>query len=1309
MKIDPPIEPVQPIADEPAPPVTPIPSRTQPEETPVTSDLGSWASPAFFQRSSASFGNIAHSRLDPFAEEDGFVPGKGRKRPRFSMRSSEWRLIDEPAGPDEKGSPVDWTEELEDEDVEPEPEIDGEGATEAIEAPQETAVSAGPSPSAGAFPGGMGVEDATITVNQPTPEPSADVEQPVETHATRIAQVAREAQVSVNGSHLLVDTPLLLPIPSPGLPVPSPLVSADNRQGYFPSTAQPSALQQNTMVTQYETTGDEHDAISETRIETTQTETVGVPAPERTDEGASISAHESATRKEDTREGLAPPVTTGPVESMVEDEIQSGGRDKTATTRDHQDNLCPPLTRKTLIEDHADIERITSESPAEVEMDEDEVLNAEQAAIDSQEDYEEYEKEEEEREKEQEAKYGEGNSQQEESDEENDMEEVEDEDNDDDDEVEEQEELEERANEAVNVPSDHTHRETGAADRVESPDKTIQWQAKAYSKLEHGQSYYVDEEEDEEDASEDEDEEMDDEEASEGEYELEHVYDDEDVADSEMESDVDGYEQDQAPPAQKSAQPEVIVLDSDDEDEQPDASSQAPPPAHPTREQAEAYASDQEPSDDESRAEQEEEDLSSEEQEQVEDENESMAEGDYDDEGHYIVHEDEDEEEAVGDDRQGHYVEDGEEDEDDYSEEEEEAAEEGSIKEDEQGHYVEDTEEEDDDNGQDEETPAEGQSVREDEDIEGRIDHVEMVEQTRQAEDERAEREPVRDEQERRSPSGDEQERGEQEVEVTALAEHDTPTRPDHEGPFAEIHDEEAHMTESLLQHSEQEPHEHDAPATHPAPSEMAVEAVPSQSETGPEETISSGMQETTEETSEVRLEDSTTELDQNKDSGLWYDGASSLRAAHDNTAITTETFEPSDLSLHGQRVTADDTVETEYSHQISVDHNVNEKLVTSQEHASSRGQDEVSAAQDEAMVEVSVAEAGDILSTTEHVPRSRSASVSQHEWAEANEYIAGEDVLPTMEQELRSRSTSVSEEYEWAEADEYGADEDIQTQEAVDEESSLQLQGEARIRESIEDSDSYTQHPAGPDRRYPGLRSKLSYFAPLATLVDHFNTLTDTISVVSEASSIIHSASGKKDYSLTVYLTDPSMAGTTLTAQIFRPYLEALPSVSNGDIILLRNFKVKPFNHSMMLVSVDTSAWAVFSSSNLQDEAQMTGPQVEYGDEERTHAVYLRGWYQEDGAAMVADNQLQASIVEASRDMTPLSSVGASDTASLDFDSAREGRRDSGRRERRGRKSHRRITIHELRDGRKYTEVGSPSDRESIHELRDGTLYTHL
>ncbi|KAK1144349.1 hypothetical protein N8T08_005501 [Aspergillus melleus] len=246
-------------------------------------------------------------------------------------------------------------------------------------------------------------------------------------------------------------------------------------------------------------------------------------------------------------------------------------------------------------------------------------------------------------------------------------------------------------------------------------------------------------------------------------------------------------------------------------------------------------------------------------------------------------------------------------------------------------------------------------------------------------------------------------------------------------------------------------------------------------------------------------------------------------------------------------------------------------------------------------------------------------------------------------------------------------------------------------------------------DRHYPGLRSNLSYFAPLATLVDHYNALIDTISAVTEVRDVIRASSGKKDYILTLQLTDPSMAGTTHFAQILRPFKAALPSVSEGDAILLRNFKVKSFNRSMMLVSTSTSAWAVFDGQN---QTQVEGPPVEYGKEEQTYATDMRQWYQEDGMAMVADAQLQASIERAGREGTPASSVALSDSGSIDS-TQRVGERGessvSNLSSRRNRKSHRRITIHELRDGRRYTEVGSPSGKESIHELRDGTVYANL
>lgn len=237
---------------------------------------------------------------------------------------------------------------------------------------------------------------------------------------------------------------------------------------------------------------------------------------------------------------------------------------------------------------------------------------------------------------------------------------------------------------------------------------------------------------------------------------------------------------------------------------------------------------------------------------------------------------------------------------------------------------------------------------------------------------------------------------------------------------------------------------------------------------------------------------------------------------------------------------------------------------------------------------------------------------------------------------------------------------------------------------------------PRAPDRHALGLRSKLSYFAPLATLIDHYNALVDTIAIVHEATPIAKAASASKDFFITLQLTDPSMAGTTLQAQIFRRRKSVMPSVVPGNAILLRDFKVRSYDHSIMLVSVESSSWAVFDG--IGPNAQMNGPPVEYGSEERACASDLRTWYNEHGIHMLADNELQAAIERDSmgRELSPGSAV-PSETGSFESGS---------RSMRRSRNSHRRVTIHELRDGTRYTEVGSPSTKDSIHELRDGTVY---
>lgn len=270
-------------------------------------------------------------------------------------------------------------------------------------------------------------------------------------------------------------------------------------------------------------------------------------------------------------------------------------------------------------------------------------------------------------------------------------------------------------------------------------------------------------------------------------------------------------------------------------------------------------------------------------------------------------------------------------------------------------------------------------------------------------------------------------------------------------------------------------------------------------------------------------------------------------------------------------------------------------------------------------------------------------------------------------------------------------------TDQAISPSESVQAANDAPGTDRARTTSPAIQLPV-PDRHAVGLRSKLSYFAPLASLIDHYNSLVDTVSVVHQASPVARATFGPKDYFVTIQITDPSMAGTMLNAQIFRAQKSAMPSLVEGNAVLLRNLKVRSFDHAIMLVSVQSSAWAVFDGSG--PDAQVNGPPVEYGTEERAYASALRRWYQEVGSAMVADNQLQASI---GRDSTEPSDLGSSGLSWRD-DQHGSARSRSTRR----RKSHRRLTIHELRDGTRYTEVGSPN-HSSIHELRDGTVYANI
>lgn len=140
------------------------------------------------------------------------------------------------------------------------------------------------------------------------------------------------------------------------------------------------------------------------------------------------------------------------------------------------------------------------------------------------------------------------------------------------------------------------------------------------------------------------------------------------------------------------------------------------------------------------------------------------------------------------------------------------------------------------------------------------------------------------------------------------------------------------------------------------------------------------------------------------------------------------------------------------------------------------------------------------------------------------------------------------------------------------------------------------------------GLRTALSYYAPLATLLSHFNNPTSILATVHSFTPIARSITGPRDYHQSLYLTDPSSVSCPLTfAQIFRSNEIAFPNVVQGDAILLRNFKVQSFQNRVSLLSTNSSAWAVFRQDT---EVQVRGPPVEFGPEERSFARGLWNWW---------------------------------------------------------------------------------------------------
>jgi Telomeric single stranded DNA binding POT1/CDC13 len=143
-------------------------------------------------------------------------------------------------------------------------------------------------------------------------------------------------------------------------------------------------------------------------------------------------------------------------------------------------------------------------------------------------------------------------------------------------------------------------------------------------------------------------------------------------------------------------------------------------------------------------------------------------------------------------------------------------------------------------------------------------------------------------------------------------------------------------------------------------------------------------------------------------------------------------------------------------------------------------------------------------------------------------------------------------------------------------------------------------------------LRTELSEFTALKVLRYHIKQKLDVLAVATTTPPQPQRAKGgPRHYSVTFNITDPTIAPSGVTeVQVFRPYKEALPHVEAGDGILLRNFQVASVKRGFALQSLpdEGSSWVVFKES---EDPEIRGPPVEFGVLEKNHIVQLKDWYQ--------------------------------------------------------------------------------------------------
>ncbi|KAL9044796.1 MAG: hypothetical protein Q9214_002094 [Letrouitia sp. 1 TL-2023] len=239
------------------------------------------------------------------------------------------------------------------------------------------------------------------------------------------------------------------------------------------------------------------------------------------------------------------------------------------------------------------------------------------------------------------------------------------------------------------------------------------------------------------------------------------------------------------------------------------------------------------------------------------------------------------------------------------------------------------------------------------------------------------------------------------------------------------------------------------------------------------------------------------------------------------------------------------------------------------------------------------------------------------------------------------------------------------------------------------------------------GLRTYLSYYAPLSTLRSHFNNSTDTISIVLSYTPTIKATGGPGDFCQSIFVTDPSSqlfssSQPLTTARIFRHNKAPFPSLHPANVILLRNFNVQSFNRRPSLLSTDSSAWAVFSKT---ENVQIAGPPVEFGAEERGYVRGLWDWWASleihlrEGLVKSADEEVEKAKVRTEKEKQK----GKGKLKGMGLRLGNGGTRGSVKK---GQRRPEESSKHELRDGKTWEDKTGTEKPEEVHALRDGTTY---